>query len=122
MSLSEYLSGAARLLDETAAAGLEEPVEAAINAIAGALAARKPLLICGDGGSTADATHIAGQLVGRYRLERPDDAVNALFCAGRHNLRLMLNHLRALFALILAAILGAEHRAGPASGPMPAQT
>jgi D-sedoheptulose 7-phosphate isomerase len=71
MSLSEYLRGAARLLDETAAAGLEAPVEAAIDAIAGALSQRKPLLICGNGGSAADAMHIAGELVGRYRLERP---------------------------------------------------
>jgi D-sedoheptulose 7-phosphate isomerase len=70
MSLSAYLTGAARLLDETAAAGLDAPVEAAIDAIACALAERKPLLLCGNGGSAADAMHIAGELVGRYRLER----------------------------------------------------
>jgi D-sedoheptulose 7-phosphate isomerase len=35
-----------------------------------ALAADRPLLVCGNGGSAADAMHIAGELVGRYLRER----------------------------------------------------
>jgi D-sedoheptulose 7-phosphate isomerase len=70
-ALADYLDGAAALLRETAAAGLDRPVAAAVAAIAAALAAGKPLLVCGNGGSAADAMHIAGELVGRYRLERP---------------------------------------------------
>jgi D-sedoheptulose 7-phosphate isomerase len=42
----------------------------AIDHIVTALSARKPLLICGNGGSAADAMHIAGELVGRFRRER----------------------------------------------------
>jgi D-sedoheptulose 7-phosphate isomerase len=45
-------------------------VERAVTTIAGALGADKPLLICGNGGSAADATHIAGELVGRFLKDR----------------------------------------------------
>ena len=38
-----------------------------------------------------------------------------------HNLRLILNHLRALFALILATLLGAQHRTASAYSPLSAQ-
>ena len=36
-----------------------------------ALAAGGKVLLCGNGGSAADAQHIAGELVGRFKLERP---------------------------------------------------
>jgi len=42
----------------------------AVDAIFAALQADKPLLICGNGGSAADAMHIAGELVGRYLKDR----------------------------------------------------
>ncbi len=45
-------------------------VERAVAVAASALAADKPLLICGNGGSAADAMHIAGELVGRFLKER----------------------------------------------------
>ncbi|HVA16025.1 MAG TPA: SIS domain-containing protein, partial [Stellaceae bacterium] len=35
-----------------------------------ALAANKPLLVCGNGGSATDSMHIAGELVGRFLKER----------------------------------------------------
>ncbi len=70
MTLATYLTDAANMLEATRTAGLDGPIEAAIDAIAIALAARKPLLICGNGGSAADAMHIAGELVGRYKRER----------------------------------------------------
>lgn len=48
----------------------EARVERAVATIHAALAADKPLLICGNGGSAADAMHIAAELVGRYKKER----------------------------------------------------
>lgn len=36
------------------------------------------LLICGNGGSSADAQHVAGELVNKFRLERPPLAAIAL--------------------------------------------
>lgn len=45
-------------------------VEQAIAAVLKALEADKPFLICGNGGSAADAMHIAGELVGRFLKER----------------------------------------------------
>src|SRR5215469_4668851 len=45
-------------------------VDRAVSIIAGALSSDKPLLICGNGGSAADAMHIAGELVGRFLADR----------------------------------------------------
>ena len=70
MSLNRYLADAEACLRETIDAGLEGPISAAVDAIADALGADRPLLICGNGGSAADAMHIAGELVGRYLRER----------------------------------------------------
>ena len=63
-----------------------------------------------------------GRLGRNYLLGHAGDAVNALLCAAGHNLRLILNHLRALFALILATLLGAQHRTTSAYSPLSAQT
>ena len=43
-----------------------------------ALRAGKKLLLAGNGGSAADAQHIAAEIVGRYKLERPAWAAIAL--------------------------------------------
>lgn len=45
-------------------------VNQAATAILDAFAVNAPLLVCGNGGSAADAQHIAGELVGRYKRER----------------------------------------------------
>jgi D-sedoheptulose 7-phosphate isomerase len=67
---SDYLAASRAALD-AAMTGIDESrVEAAVTAIHKALAQDKPLLICGNGGSAADAMHIAGELVGRYLKER----------------------------------------------------
>jgi len=70
MTIEAYFAATARDLTAAASSGLDEPVAAAIEAIATAVEARKPLLLCGNGGSAADAMHIAGELVGRYKRER----------------------------------------------------
>jgi D-sedoheptulose 7-phosphate isomerase len=71
MRLDEHLARSAALLAATRAAIGQEAVDAAIAAIVAALGASRPLLVCGNGGSAADAMHIAAELVGRFRLERP---------------------------------------------------
>jgi IS5 family transposase len=63
-----------------------------------------------------------GQLDRTYLLGLAGDTVNALLRAAGHNLRRVLNHLGTLLALILAPLLGPEHRTDPACRPTPAQT
>jgi D-sedoheptulose 7-phosphate isomerase len=65
-----YLKSSARLIEATVAHLPEARVEAAIDAMVRALSAGRPMLVCGNGGSAADAMHIAGELVGRYLKER----------------------------------------------------
>ncbi|MGN6410239.1 MAG: D-sedoheptulose 7-phosphate isomerase [Nitrobacter sp.] len=47
-------------------------------AIVGALRSGRKVLLIGNGGSAADAQHIASEIVGRYRKERPGFAAIAL--------------------------------------------
>lgn len=48
-----------------------EPVIATANLIVAALRRGNRILLCGNGGSAADAQHIAAELVGRFVIERP---------------------------------------------------
>ena len=66
MTVAEYLSDAARLLERMATSPAADQVEEAVVRIAEALSARRPLLVCGNGGSASDAMHITGELVGRF--------------------------------------------------------
>jgi D-sedoheptulose 7-phosphate isomerase len=68
--LDTWLAEAGSLLAQTRAAGLDRPMQAAIAATASALQADRPLLVCGNGGSAADAQHVVGELVGRFLAER----------------------------------------------------
>jgi D-sedoheptulose 7-phosphate isomerase len=45
-------------------------IEAALNLIVSSLGRRLPMLVCGNGGSAADALHLTGELVGRFLVER----------------------------------------------------
>lgn len=65
-----YLKSSAALIEATVAALPEQKVAGAIGALTQALAAGRPVLVCGNGGPAADAMHIAGELVGRYLKER----------------------------------------------------
>lgn len=47
-----------------------ENIEKAAMKIIGCLKSGNKILICGNGGSAADAQHIAGEIVGRFKLER----------------------------------------------------
>jgi len=53
------------------AESMVENITAAAEAIAGAFKAGRKLLLFGNGGSAADAQHIAGEFMNRFLIERP---------------------------------------------------
>jgi D-sedoheptulose 7-phosphate isomerase len=63
---------------EQMADAIAPAIVAAADLIAHALAHGGKLLICGNGGSAADAEHMAAELVGRFERERPGLAAIAL--------------------------------------------
>jgi D-sedoheptulose 7-phosphate isomerase len=65
-SLEEHLQA----LNSVLASGLAN-IESSGRVICDALAAGNKILLCGNGGSAADAQHIAAELVGRYEDQRP---------------------------------------------------
>ena len=70
VSLHQYLTESARLLDLAAQSWSEQLVANAISTMVCALGEGKPLLVCGNGGSACDAMHLTGELVGRFLRER----------------------------------------------------
>ncbi len=70
MILHDALAEAAAVLTRAADSIGQSVMDGAIDAVVGALAGGKPLLVCGNGGSAADAMHITGELVGRFLEER----------------------------------------------------
>ena len=76
--LQDYLETSIEGLAALRAYDLSGAIERAIDIIVAALAAGKPMLVCGTGGSAADAQHIAGELVGRFLRERKAYNVIAL--------------------------------------------
>ena len=70
MSLDAYLAHSAEVIERARASGLDAAMAGAVAATVAAFRAGQPLLVCGNGGSAADALHIAGELVGRFLLER----------------------------------------------------
>ena len=68
--LDAWLSEAESLLAATRRSGLGPAMDRAVSATARALAAGRPLLVCGNGGSAADAQHIVAELVGRFLRDR----------------------------------------------------
>jgi D-sedoheptulose 7-phosphate isomerase len=66
----QYLSDSLAVLSELDKTLDGATVERAVAAILTSLEANKAFLICGNGGSAADASHIAGELVGRFLKER----------------------------------------------------
>jgi D-sedoheptulose 7-phosphate isomerase len=73
--LARSLAAFARATEDTAMLECARKVAAVIVA---ALRAGNKLLLVGNGGSAADAQHIAAEIVGRYRRERPAYAAIAL--------------------------------------------
>lgn len=69
-TLDTWLGEAEALLATTRRLALDGAMAGAVTAIAAALGADRALLVCGNGGSAADAEHIVGELVGRFLRER----------------------------------------------------
>jgi len=75
-----------RLLEEAASVArelaaskkLSSAMAAAADVMIACLRTGGKILLCGNGGSAADCQHMAGELVGRFRLERPGLAAVAL--------------------------------------------
>ena len=60
----------------------QERLEEAANRMTRAVFEGNKILLCGNGGSAADAQHLAGELVGRFRRDRPGLAAVALAADG----------------------------------------
>jgi len=73
--IAEALQESARVL-AAAAEALAEPLAAAVEACIASLRGGGRILLFGNGGSAAQAQHIADELVNRFRLDRP--ALSAL--------------------------------------------
>ena len=71
----QSLAGLTRATQDTALLATARQIAAVITA---ALRAGNKLLIVGNGGSAADAQHIAAEIVGRYKQDRPAYAAIAL--------------------------------------------
>jgi D-sedoheptulose 7-phosphate isomerase len=70
--IQEQLRETARVIGLMAQdAQLHGRVEAVVTACVNALGAGGKMLIAGNGGSAADAQHIAGEIVGRFAFDRP---------------------------------------------------
>lgn len=70
LPFDDYLALSIEALRSTREAIAPAVMEDAIARIIAAFKAGRPLLVCGNGGSAADAQHITGELVGRFLKER----------------------------------------------------
>lgn len=61
-----------------AAALMAPHIDAAVERMVTALTSGNKILVCGNGGSAADAQHFAAELIGRFERERPGLAAIAL--------------------------------------------
>lgn len=76
--LNDYITRSAAALTAMAERDLSMSMQRAIDAIVAALSSGRALLVCGNGGSAADAIHIATELVGRFLKDRKAYNVIAL--------------------------------------------
>ena len=70
MSLANYFAESIRVLERAGECWSEDLLTRAIGTITTALGAGKPVLVCGNGGSAADAMHLTTELVGRFLVDR----------------------------------------------------
>lgn len=73
-SLLNYLKASMILLESLCHGHIGEELSSlmdqAVQSVVTALSHGHPLLVCGNGGSASDAMHIAGELVGRFHINR----------------------------------------------------
>lgn len=71
MSFTRYIKDSVEVFEKILNSNsFQEKLDQAIQTTVQALNNKKPLLVCGNGGSASDAQHITGELVGRYLKER----------------------------------------------------
>ena len=75
-TISAYFRTSIQTLEASATAFDDNRAERAIKLIVDALKQSLPLMVCGNGGSAADAEHITGELLGRFLKDRK--AFNAI--------------------------------------------
>jgi D-sedoheptulose 7-phosphate isomerase len=68
--LANHLSESVDVLQSARKAWTDTLAIGALNAMIGALRSGKSVLVCGNGGSAADAMHLTTELVGRFLLDR----------------------------------------------------
>lgn len=69
-TFANYISESTKVLNDTVGYMGEEKINKAIELCVSAIKNGKSILTCGNGGSAADATHIAGELVMRFMKDR----------------------------------------------------
>ena len=77
-NIHAYLEETCASLERLGQSGALSATEQAIELLVASLSERRSVLVCGNGGSAADAEHISGELVGRFFLERRGFNVIAL--------------------------------------------
>jgi D-sedoheptulose 7-phosphate isomerase len=70
LSFEAYCKKSAELIEAAGRHLDAAKVEAAVSHVVKAIRSEQPVLVCGNGGSAADAMHITGELVGRFLIER----------------------------------------------------
>ena len=73
MSMVEFkhrLAEIKMLFENLHLSNISDQIEAALDLIVPSLERDQPMLVCGNGGSAADALHITGELLGRFLVER----------------------------------------------------
>lgn len=75
-SIASYLERSIQVLEDSTLAFSDDRTERAVELICNEMRQNRPLLVCGNGGSAADAEHIACELVGRFLKDRR--ALNAI--------------------------------------------
>ncbi len=76
--LSRYLKETADNIASAANAALDNRMAQAVDLVSEALKNKRPVLVCGNGGSMADSLHICAELVSRFKAERQGLPVIAL--------------------------------------------
>ncbi len=69
-SLETYINDTVSVIKALNTESIRAAIEAAKEIIVSTVKSGLPILVCGNGGSAADAMHIAGELIGRFGAER----------------------------------------------------
>lgn len=83
MNFTKYMQESIHVLESVSKdVALQDPLQKIIQTLLHAVKHKKPILICGNGGSASDAEHFAAELVGRFLLNRPAIKAYALTTTG----------------------------------------